>query len=188
MATIGTLMRLLSALRGRLNFGMHESTMTTKSKQISLHLKNPNISVQKQEFPASYTLQFKHEGGAGGSEVVIELSPAYFQALLNQGRALIPSPQITLTSPQENATWREAAWPLFRLKDKEWQFLLREVSSDKLICTLWFLKDLELARKVVGNMSARAGACLTEDLINHFDGKNPDDAPAGETQTAHECV
>jgi hypothetical protein len=162
--------------------------MITMSTQISLHLKNPNFSLQKQEFPATYTLQFKQDSDAGASEVEIEFSPSDFEALLNQGRALIPSPQITLTSPQENTTWREAAWPLFRLKDKEWQFLLREVSSDKLICTLWFLKDLELARKVVGNMSARAGACLTEDLVNHFDGKNPDDAPAGETQTAHECL
>ena len=158
------------------------------STQISLHLKNPGFSLQKQEFPATYTLQFKQDSDAGASEVEIEFSPSDFEALLNQGRALIPSPQITLTSPQENATWREAAWPLFRLKDKEWQFLLREVSSDKLIYTLWFLKDLELARKVVGNMSARAGACLTEDLVNHFEGKNPDDAPAGETQTAHECL
>ena len=78
--------------------------------------------------------------------------------------------------------------PLSRLNDKEWQLLLREISTDKLIYTFWFLKDLELARKVVGNMSARAGACLTEDLVQRFGGKNPDDAPAKETQTAHECL
>lgn len=107
---------------------------------------------------------------------------------MNQGRALIPSPQITLTSPQENATWREAAWPLSRLSDKEWQFLIREISTDKLNYTLWFLKDLELARKVVGNMSVRAGACLTEELAQRFGGKSPDDAPARETQAAHECL
>ncbi len=159
------------------------------STQISLHLKNPNFSVQKQEFPASYTLQFKQNNELGSLEVVdVELSPADFEALLNQGRALIPSKQITLTGPQENATWREAAWPLFRLDDKEWQILLREVATDKLIYTLWFLKDLELARKVIGNLSVRAGACLTEDLVNHFGGKSPDDAPARETQTAYECV
>ena len=54
--------------------------------------------------------------------------------------------------------------------------------------TLWFLKDMELARKVVGNLSARAGACLTEDLVQRFGGKDPDVAPARETQTALECV
>jgi len=159
------------------------------STQISLRLKNPSFTLQKQEYPATYTLQFKQNNQFVSAEVVeIDLSSADFEALLNQGRALIPSQQVTLTSPQENATWRQAAWPLFRLKDKEWQFLLREISSDKLIYTLWFLKDLDLARKVVGNMSARAGACLTEDLVNRFDGKNPDEAPAGETQTAHECL
>ena len=158
------------------------------STQISLHLKNPNLTLQKQEFPASYTLQFKQDSDAGASEVAIELSPTDFEVLLNQGRALLPTQQITLTSPQENATWREAAWPLSRLNDKEWQLLIREISTDKLNYTLWFLKDLELARKVVGNMSARAGACLTEELVQRFGGKNPDDAPAGETLTAHECL
>ena len=115
--------------------------------QLSLHLKNPNLTLQKQEFPASYTLQFKQDSDAGASEVAIELSPTHFEVLLNQGRVLIPSQQITLTSSQENATWREAAWPLFRLNDKEWQYLIREISTDKLIGTLWFLNDLQLARK-----------------------------------------
>jgi hypothetical protein len=159
------------------------------STQISVLLKNPSFTLQKQEFPASYTLQFKQNNQFGSVEVVeVELSPADFEALLNQGRALIPSQQITLTSPQENATWREAAWPLFRLDDKELQCLIREISADKLIYTLWFLKNLEFARKVIGNMSARAGACLTEDLAQRFGGKSPDEAPARETQTAHECL
>lgn len=159
------------------------------STQIFLHLKNPHFSVQKQEFPASYTLKFEKTNAFGSLEIVdIELSPADLEALLNQGRALIPSQQITLTSPQENASWREAAWPLFRLKDGEWRLLLREVATDKLIYVLWFLKDLELARKVVCNCSVRAGACLTEDLVQHFGGKNPDDAPAREIQTAYECL
>ncbi len=159
------------------------------STQISLHLKNPGFTLQRQEFPATYALQFKQNNQLGSVEVVeVELSAVDFEALLNQGRALIPSQQITLTRPQENATWREAAWPLSRLDDREWQLLIREIATDKLIYTLWFLKDLELARKVVGNMSSRAGACLTEELVNHFEGKNPDDASAGETQTAHECV
>jgi len=159
------------------------------STQITFYLKNPGVSLQKQEFPASYTLQFKQHNQSDSAEVVeVELSPADFEALLNQGRAMIPSSQITLTSPQENATWREAAWPLSRLDDKEWQYLIREISTDKLIYTLWFLKDLALARKVVGNMSARAGACLTEELVQRFGGKKPDEAPARETQTAHACL
>ncbi len=159
------------------------------SAQISLHLKNPGFSLQRQELPATYTLQFKQNTQFGSVEVVkVEFSAADFEALLNQGRALIPSQQITLTSPQENATWRDAAWPLSRLDDREWQLLIREIATDKLIYTLWFMKDLELARKVVGNMSTRAGACLTEELVQRFGGKSPDDAPARETQTAHECL
>ena len=54
--------------------------------------------------------------------------------------------------------------------------------------TLWFLKNLEFARKVIANMSARAGACLTEDLVQRFGGKDPDAAPAEETQNAHKCL
>ncbi|MBK7001905.1 MAG: hypothetical protein IPH35_18635 [Rhodoferax sp.] len=159
------------------------------STQISLFLKNPSFTLQKQEFPASYTVQFKQNNQFVSVEVVeVQLSPADFEALLNQGRALIPSQQITLTSPQENATWREAAWPLFRLDDKGLQCLMREVSSDKLIYTLWFLKNLEFARKVIANMSARAGACLTEDLVQRFSGKNPDVASAEDTQNAHACL
>lgn len=159
------------------------------STQISLYLKNPSFTLQKQEFPASYTVQFKQNNQFVSVEVVeVQLSPADFEALLNQGRALIPSQKITLTSPQENATWREAAWPLFRLDDRELQCLLREISSDTLMYTLWFLKNLEFARKVIANMSARAGACLTEELVQRFGGKNPDAAPAEETRNAHACL
>lgn len=159
------------------------------STQISICLKNPCVTLQKQEFPATYTLLFKQNNQFSSVEVVeVELSPADFEALLNQGRALIPSQQITLTSLQENASWRQAAWPLLRLTGMQWQILMRNINTEKLIYTLWFLKDLELARKVVGNMSARAGAHLTEELVQRFGGKSPDNAPARETQTAHECL
>lgn len=159
------------------------------STQTTFHLKNPGFSLQKQEFPASYTLQFTPNDAPGRADVVaLEFSPADFEALLNQGRALMPSPQLTLSSPQENAAWREAAWPLFRLNDQAWQLLIREIATDPLVYTLWFLKDLALARKVVGNLSARAGACLTEELVQRFAGKNPDEAPAREAQTAQACL
>ena len=158
------------------------------SSQISLHLNNPSFSLEKQEFSDSFTLHFKQESATHTNEVQIQFSPVVFETLLNQGKALVPSPQTTLSRAAENATWREAAWPLYRLVDKEWQLLLRDVSSDSLVHTLWFMKDLQLARKVMGNFSERAAALLTEDLIARFEGQNPDAASQGYTDTARDSL
>lgn len=167
--------------------------MARMHTHISLYLRDASFLLKKQDFPASYTLKFMKESSSGNDDkhsdcVEIELSPTAFEALLNQGRALVPAAQATLTSSQECASWREAAWPLYRLDDKEWQLLLREVTSDALIHVLWLMKDVELARKVLRNFSGRAAACLTEDLIRHFAGKNPDEAPASQAQAAYGCL
>jgi hypothetical protein len=158
------------------------------TQQISIDLDNPGFRLEKREYPPAYLLHFEQKDGELRSEVCITLSPVTFTALLNEGQALLPCPEPCLTALAENTAWREAAWPLYRLQDRDWQLLVREVTSDALIHVLWLMEDLELARRVMRNFSERAAATLTEDLIARFARRPPDAASAGNLQDARDCL
>ena len=79
-----------------------------------------------------------------------------------------------------DASLREAARPLKYIADRSWQLLLREVTSESLLQALWYLKDIEIAKAVVRNMSLRAASMTVEDLIAKFHGRNPDNLPQEE--------
>ncbi|MFZ4535463.1 FliG C-terminal domain-containing protein [Propionivibrio sp.] len=158
------------------------------SHAISLTLDNPAFQLEKQDYPPAYLLHLTQEGNENVGKVSIQLSPSAFEALLNQGTALVPSPEANLNVGAENVSWRETAWPLYRLEDRDWQLLLREMSSDALIRVLWFMKDLELARRAMRNFSERAAAMLTEDIIARFAGKNPDAVSASHAQDGRDSL
>ncbi len=158
------------------------------TQQISLSLDNPGFRLEKRDYPPAYLLHFEQKVGELRSEVCITLSPVTFTAWLNEGQALLPCPAPCLNPPAENTAWREAAWPLYRLHDRDWQLVVREVTSDALIQVLWLMEDLELARRVMRNFSERAAAMLTEDLIARFAGRAPDKASAGNLQDARDCL
>ena len=140
---------------------------------ITLQLYDPAIKLSKDYGSTRYVLHIEQ----GEIKADIDLSAANFEAFVRQGQALIPSPNLELTPPEEAASWRESAWPLKQLSDNGWRLLLREVSSESLSYVLWFLKDVEIAKAVMRNMSLRAAAVFTDDLIAKFEGRDPDSLP-----------
>lgn len=143
------------------------------SHAIALQLDNPAIQLSKDVESTRYVLHVEQ----GEIKVDIDLNATTFENLVRQGQTLIPSPNPELTPPEVNASWRESAWPLKRLSDNAWRLLLREVQLESLIYVLWFLKDEGLAKAVMRNMSQRAAAMTTDDLIAKFQGRNPDNLP-----------
>lgn len=150
---------------------------------IAFQLDNPAIKLSKDDGSTRYVLHVEQ----GEIKTDIDLSVTNFEALMRQGQALIPSPNLELTPPEVAASWRESAWPLKRLSDNGWRLLLREVSSESLILVLWFLKDVEIAKAVMRNMTQRAAAMTTDDLIAKFEGRNPDNLPQEDSRVRGAC-
>lgn len=140
---------------------------------IALQLDNPAIQLSKEGESTRYVLHVEQ----GEIKVDIDLNATTFENLVRQGQTLIPSPNPELTLPEVAGIWRATAWPLQRLSDRAWQLLLREVQFESLLFVLWYLKDVEIAKAVLRNMSLRAAAMLTDDLIAKFEGCNPDNLP-----------
>ena len=99
----------------------------------------------------------------------------------------MPDP-VPLALPLDYADCKRSAAPLYRLEDGEWQLLLREVRSDALLYVLWFMQDLELARRVMRNFSERTAAMLTEDLVARFTGHNPEDESMNNPKIARDSL
>lgn len=144
------------------------------SQHIALTLANPEFSLEKSATSSRGTLTFQD----GQTRVAIEFSAAALHALLQQAQALIPQPLAVLPEPEVDAAWRDAAWPLRKLDDQAWRLLMREVQFDPLLEVLWYLKDRDLARKVIKNCSVPAGAMIVDDLVARHQGKDPDQASA----------
>jgi len=148
---------------------------------ISLALHAPDFVLKKDESGTRYILSFKTGEGAQ-VEVDVTLDAAVLELLMRQASALLPSPNPELTSPEVDNSWRETAWPLRQLSNNAWQLLLREVQAESLICVLWYLKDIKIAKAVMRNMSERAAAMLTEDMVEKYNGCNPDTLAAEDSR------
>lgn len=150
------------------------------SNTISLELHASDFTLKKDTL-GRYMLSFKSGEGAQVA-VDVTLDAAVLESLMRQASALLPSPNPELTSPEVDASWRETAWPLRQLSDNAWRLLLREVQSESLICVLWYLKDIKVARAVMHNMSERAAEMTADDLIARFNGCNPDTLAAEDSR------
>lgn len=148
---------------------------------ISLELHASDFTLKKDASGRCYMLSFKSGKGAQVA-VDVTLDAAVLESLMRQASALLPSPNPELTSPEVNNSWRETAWPLRQLSNNAWQLLLREVQAESLICVLWYLKDIKVARAVMRNMSERAAAMLTEDMVEKYNGCNPDTLAAEDSR------
>jgi hypothetical protein len=149
---------------------------------IALQLDNPAITLEKAGGSAGYTVHIAQPG----ISLDLALDAVSFETLVRQGKALIPSPNATLTTPELETIRRQSAWPLKRLDDRSWQTLLRESSCSSLVTLLWYLKDVELAKTVMRNLSQRAAIMLTEDLVTQFRGRDPDRVSAAEAERGHQ--
>lgn len=140
---------------------------------IALQLDNPAIHLSKDDSSSRYALHAEQ----GEIKVDINLSATDFEILVRQGQTLIPSHNLELTVPEVSVSWRLVARTFKRLSDRAWRLLLREVQSEHLIMVLLYLKDADIAKAVMRNMSLRAAAMFTDDLIAKFEGCNPDNVP-----------
>ena len=148
---------------------------------ITLRLDNPVIQLSKDGESSLYVLHVEQSE----IKVDIDLNAATFETLVHQGQTLIPSPNLELTPPEVAASWRESAWPLKRLSVNAWRWLLREVSSESLMYILWYLKDVEIAKAVMRNLTLRAAAMITDDLVAKFEGRNPDNLPQEDSRVKY---
>ncbi|MEN3371962.1 FliG C-terminal domain-containing protein [Dechloromonas sp. ZS-1] len=108
----------------------------------------------------------------------IELSPSALQSLIFQALAYMPHMEPSIVVKGEADAFRKQACVLKDLDDRSIQLLLREVQSDTLINFLWYMKNGDLIRLVLSNMSGRAAEMLLEDLEDTWGGKDPDQATA----------
>lgn len=104
----------------------------------------------------------------------LELTPAALQSLVMQCLALMPSIEPRYAIPDLAEAHRRPARILLEFDDRSIQLLLREIQSDTLIEFLWYMKDGELIKRILDNMSKRAAEMLMDDLNEAWFGKNPE--------------
>ena len=142
--------------------------------RLSLRDAVPSIAPDGRNFLLRFDL--------GSDSVTAELTPAALQTLGLQCVALMPqlAPQYTVASVED--AFRLPARLLKELDDRSIQLLLRELQSDWLIDFFWYMKDGELIKLMLRNMSARAAEMMMDDLDQRWRGKNPDRALAAQAQ------
>ena len=136
---------------------------------ISVAFNNPVFTLEKDDV-RNYLMSFTQDD----SKITIQLPQSTFEAFVHQGQVLLPSQERTLPDVEQENAFRMTAWIIKQLDDRSLQLLLRELQSDTLIILLWYLKDRDFAKTVMRNMSTSAAEMLTDDLINRFQGRNPD--------------
>ena len=142
--------------------------------RLSLRDAVPSIAPDGRNFLLRFDL--------GSDSVTAELTPAALQTLGLQCVALMPqlAPQYTVASVED--AYRLPARQLKELDDRSTQLLLRELQSDSLIDFLWYMKDGDLIKLMLRNMSARAAEMMMDDLDQRWRGKNPDRALVAQAQ------
>lgn len=124
----------------------------------------------------------------GGDSFTAVMTPAELQALGLQCIAHMPSlmPQVSVASVEEAI--RYPARRIKELDDRSIQILLRECQSDVLVDFFWYMKDADLIKLVLRNMSQRAAEMLMDDLDRTWRGKNPDSALEAYARRGREAV
>ena len=123
-----------------------------------------------------------------GESVVVRLSRTDLQTLGLQCIALMPALMPTFTVASVEAAYRLPALGMKSLRDRSIQLLLRECQSESLIDFLWYMKDGDLTKLVLRNMSQRAAEMMMEDLNSRWRGKNPDTALAIQARSGRAAV
>ena len=110
-----------------------------------------------------------------GGQVTVTLTPETLQTLALKCIARLPELNAPLRVATDTEAIRQPARMLLRYDDRSIQLILREIQSDTLQAFLWFMKDAELLKRILANMSRRAAEYLMDDLQQNWAGKDPDD-------------
>lgn len=160
----------------------------------------PKLTLEKDDSGLHVTVQqavpslakdgehFRLRFDVGTDSFTAVLSPAALQTLGLQCIAHLPAlaPQMSVASVEDAI--RLPARLLKELDDRSIQLLLRECQSDDLINFLWYMKDAELLKLMLRNLSQRAAEMLMDDLDQTWRGKNPDDTLAIHAKRGREAV
>jgi flagellar motor switch protein FliG len=163
---------------------MSELTLTHAAGQLSICLSEawPELSPTED---GNYRLRC-YSAGDDTVDVMLDAT-----ALEQLGRACLPhlrpiSP--VRTTAEAEAPFREPAYFLKDLDNRAIQLLLREMQSESLIVFLWYMKDPDLIRKMLGNFSERAASMLMDDLFARGGGNDPNSALLIEAEVGRTVV
>lgn len=127
----------------------------------------------KQLENGSYCLSF-HPNNNDIFEAVLDSA-----TLQELGRACVPHirmPAVFRTTPETEKTFRQRAFFIKELSDLSIQRILRELCCVTVEIFLWYMKDAELMRKILRNMSQLAAEMVMRDIEKSWEGHDPDTA------------
>lgn len=125
---------------------------------------------------------------SGQDVAEIEISSEQFKLLALQCIALMPDLEPRIAVPNQEEACRIPAYALKQLADREIQSLIRECQCDTLECFLWYMKDGDLLRLILRNMSQRAAEMLMTDMEQCWLGHDPDKATESKAREGRAAV
>ncbi|MBP8277861.1 MAG: hypothetical protein KAX55_13325 [Propionivibrio sp.] len=166
--------------------------MTIDHLALSLSVDSAPVLTQDGD-TGQFVLQFD---GEKGETIRIALTADSLQSLAQscvrclQGTAQTGAQNLSarqaMTDPE---TLRSAGQRLKGYDDRSLQTLLRETEWSTLLAFLWFLKDGDLLKRILANLSGRAALITMDELTEKWAGIDPDDpGRGGERQTGMDAV
>lgn len=167
---------------------MSKFTLEKDNKGMRVTLTHATPTIVPDDTPDSRDFQVRFETEDGSDAVIVILTATALQTLGLQCAAHMPAlfPTFTVASVEE--AYRIPARAIRELGDRSIQLLLRECQSDTLIDFLWYMKDGDLIKLILRNMSQRAAEMMMEDVDARWHGKNPDTALEANARRGRDAV
>lgn len=135
-------------------------------------IKNHNTpKVEYDQNNECYCITFQTKND---EQVSISLSSTALRTLAMQCLNLMPNIEPTLTVATIEEAYRIPARIIKYYDDRSIRTLLCQVEGKTLVDFLWYMKDGELMKKFLNNLSGRAAVMLMDDLNRKWRGYNPD--------------
>jgi hypothetical protein len=142
---------------------------------IQISIPDASASLDSVEINGRAAYQLKFNVGYG-SGVTVNLTHTELQSLALQCISRVPSVVPSFTSAVTEDVFRAPARVIKGLSDYSIQKIARELSYETLCNFLWYMKDVELLKKIIQSASLNASARLLEELNYYWRGINPDNA------------
>ena len=156
-------------------------TKTDNALSVRLRGATPELRVDESGF---FTLLMY----VNDDQVEIDLSPADMQTLGMLCVAHLPglAPKYAVANSED--AYRHPARFIKEMDDRDMQLVIRELQCPTIVDFLWYMKDAELIRKILKNISRSAADMLMDDLSDRWHGKNPDTARIRDARTGRAAV
>ena len=153
---------------------MSELTFEKDNRSMSVTLTHATPTLSKSEEPDNNDFQIRFVSDNKSDSVVVTLTASKLMSLGLQCAEHIPSVLPAFTAATIEEAYRIPARVIKELKDQSIQNLMRECQSETLVDFLWYMKDGDLIKQIMRNISQSAGESLMDDLNARWRGKNPD--------------